>query len=235
MKTREPQIHPTAQLGPDVEIGDWSVIHANVIIQGKVKIGREAWINPYAEIGGGRRELGSLQTGDFLHMGKYSFINIADRVTLGHEVGLGMWTALYTHGGYLDEARGFPNQRGPITIGNEVWLPKAIVLPNVTIGNHVVIAAESLVNKDIPSGCLAGGIPAHIIEREKYPIRTILDWNGALVDDRFLGIGDTEFDLLAKRIEGPVTEETERFKDSLRRRGIRFRYYDKGGIYAPWD
>jgi len=232
---REPQIHPTAQIGPDVEIGDWSVVHSHVIIKGNVKIGRGAWINPHAEIGGGRRELGSLQTGDFLHMGKYSFINTADRVTLGHEVGLGMWTALYTHGGYLNEVRGFPNQRGPITIGNEVWLPKATVLPNVTIGDCVVVAAESLVNKDIPSGCLAGGIPAKVIERAKYPIATVLVWNGALVDDRFLYVGDTEFNLRAREIEGPVTDETERFKDSLRRRGIRFRYYNNGGEYAPWD
>ena len=229
MKIREPQIHPTAEIGPDVEIGDWTVIHANAIIQGEVKIGREAWINPYAEIGGGRREMGSLQTGDFFHMGKYSFINTADSVRIGHEVGLGMWTALYTHGGYLDEARGFPNQRGPITIGNEVWLPKATVLPNVTLGDYVVIAAESLVNKDLPSGCLAGGIPAKIIKRDVYPR---MFFSTKQCEFRIDG---TIFDIKKKRIEGPVTEDTEDFRDGLRRRGIRFRYYDKGGIYAPWD
>ena len=229
MKTREPQIHPTAEIGPDVEIGDWSVIHANAIIQGEVKIGREAWINPYAEIGGGRRELGSLQASDFFHMGKYSFINIADSVRIGHEVGLGMWTALYTHGSYLDEARGFPNQRGPISIGNEVWLPKATVLPNVTIGDYVVIAAESLVNKNIPSGSLAGGVPAKIIKKDAYPK---MFFTTSQCEFRIDG---TIFDIKKKRIEGPVTENTEDFRDGLRRRGIRFRYYDKGGVYAPWD
>jgi len=230
MTMREPQIHPTAQIGPDVEIGDWSVVHSHVIINGNVKIGRGAWINPYTEIGGGRKELGSLKTGDFLHLGKYSFINTADRVTLGHEVGLGMWTALYTHGGYLDETRGFPNQIGPISIGNEVWLPKATVLPNVTIGDCVVVAAESLVNKDIPSGCLAGGIPAKILKSDTYPTEIPLSEKGIVTM-----VETTMFDLINRRIEGPATSGTERFKDSLRRRGIRFRYYNNGGEYAPWD
>lgn len=225
--TREPQIHPTATIGPDVKIGDWSTIGPRVIIEGDVEIGRAAWINPYAEIGGGRKELGSIETGDFFHMGKYSFVNIADRVKIGHEVGLGMRTDLFTHGGYPDETLNYPNEVGPITIGHRAWLPQATVLPNVTIGEGVVVAAGSIVNRDLPPRCLAGGVPVRILEHNVYLKE--------MVGEELHTVGRTIFDVRRKRIEGPVTGQTEVFKDTLRRRGIRFRYYDKGGEYAPWD
>ena len=38
-----------------------------------------------------------------------------------------------------------------------------LVMPGVTIGNHVLIAAGSVVTKSIPSGVVIGGNPAKII------------------------------------------------------------------------
>lgn len=238
-KDRLPKIHPSATVGTDVILGDWSVVGPRAIIEGDVEIGRAAWITSDVVIGGGQKELGSLRAGDFLHMGVRSFINIADKVTIGHEVGLGVETKLYTHGGYLSVINGFPFQRGPITIGSNVWIPNAMVLPNVKIGSDVVVAAMSLVNKDLPNGCLAAGIPAKVIEAGKYPKYLVLDWThyggGADDDESIFHIGDTEFDLFARTLRGPVTLETEKVRNSLRRQGIRFRYYDKEGVYAPWD
>ena len=52
------------------------------------------------------------------------------------------------------------------TIGDRVWLPTASVNPGVTIGSDVVVAARSLVNHDVPAGCLAGGIPAQVLQRD---------------------------------------------------------------------
>ncbi|MHC4546578.1 MAG: acyltransferase, partial [Planctomycetota bacterium] len=185
------------------------------------------WINPDVIIGGGQKELGSLRAGDFLHIGVRGFINIADEVTIGDEVGLGVETKLYTHGGYLSVINGFPFQRGPIKIGSNVWLPNAMVLPNVKIGSNVVVAAMSLVNKDLPNGCLAGGVPAKVIEADKYPKRKSHP-HSTIVEK-------TKFYFNDMSIEGPVTEAAEDYRDKLRRQGIRFRYYDKGGMYAPWD
>jgi maltose O-acetyltransferase len=39
----------------------------------------------------------------------------------------------------------------------------SIILPNVRIGNNVVIAAGAIVSKDIPDNCVAGGVPARMI------------------------------------------------------------------------
>lgn len=64
----------------------------------------------------------------------------------------------------------------PITVGDNVWFGANVcVLPGVTIGSGSVIAAGSVVNRDIPSGVLAGGVPCRVIrtlteqDREKYP------------------------------------------------------------------
>ena len=251
-KDRKPKIHPTAHIDDTVTLGDWTVVHENVEMYGDVTIGRAGWILPNTIIGGGQKELGSLTAGDFFHVGMRGFINIAHSVSVGDGVGLGMDTKLFTHGGYLNQLEGFPFERGSIDIGSEVWIPNAIVLPNVRIGHKVVIAAMSLVNMDIPSYCLAGGIPVKILKEYRYARELDLDQYETILniihmqakhygvkDIRILhgviDVGETTFYPRTKMITGPVSKDTERVKDLFRRHGVRFRFYDKGGIYEIWD
>ena len=49
----------------------------------------------------------------------------------------------------------------PITIGEDCWLGgNVVVCPGVTIGNRCIIAAGSVVTKDIPDDSPAAGVPA---------------------------------------------------------------------------
>jgi acetyltransferase-like isoleucine patch superfamily enzyme len=49
----------------------------------------------------------------------------------------------------------------PIHIGDYVWIgTRAMILKGVTIGDGAVIAAGSIVNKDVESGMLVAGVPA---------------------------------------------------------------------------
>ena len=64
----------------------------------------------------------------------------------------------------------------PITVGNSVWFGAGvIVLGGVTIGDNTVIAAGSIVTKDIPSNVIAAGVPCRVIreiteaDKNKYP------------------------------------------------------------------
>jgi acetyltransferase-like isoleucine patch superfamily enzyme len=53
-----------------------------------------------------------------------------------------------------------------ICIEDNVWIgANSMVFPGVTIGYGSVIAAGSIVNKDIPRMCLAGGNPVQIIKQ----------------------------------------------------------------------
>lgn len=51
----------------------------------------------------------------------------------------------------------------PINIGENVWIGAgATILPGVRIGNNSVIAANSLVNSDVPANVLYAGTPAKL-------------------------------------------------------------------------
>lgn len=53
----------------------------------------------------------------------------------------------------------------PIIIGDYVWIAKnAIILKGVTIGNGAIIAAGSIVTKNVPERCLVAGNPAKVIK-----------------------------------------------------------------------
>ncbi len=57
----------------------------------------------------------------------------------------------------------------PIRIGDNVWIGMGvIVMPGVQIGNNVIIAANSVVTKDIQSNVIAGGIPCKFL-KDKSP------------------------------------------------------------------
>ena len=36
-------------------------------------------------------------------------------------------------------------------------------MPNVRIGNNVIVAAGSVITKDVPDGVVVGGVPARVI------------------------------------------------------------------------
>lgn len=60
---------------------------------------------------------------------------------------------------------------GPVVIGSQTWLGFGVqVMPGVTIGRHCVIAAGSIVTKDIPDYCVAVGAPAKVVK--KYNVET---------------------------------------------------------------
>jgi len=53
----------------------------------------------------------------------------------------------------------------PIIIGNHVWIGKnALVLKGVTIGDGAIIAASSVVVKDVPAKTVVAGNPAKVIK-----------------------------------------------------------------------
>lgn len=53
----------------------------------------------------------------------------------------------------------------PVHIGKHVWIGAgAIILKGVTIGDGAIIAAGSVVTRNIPARCLAAGNPAKVVK-----------------------------------------------------------------------
>lgn len=66
-----------------------------------------------------------------------------------------------------------PLTNGPVVIGSDVWIAwEAAIMSGVTIGHGAVVAARSLVTKDVEPYEIVGGTPArHIGWRFEQPIR----------------------------------------------------------------
>ena len=73
--------------------------------------------------------------------------------------------------------------RGLITVGNDVWLGRnALIMANVRIGDGAVVAAGSVVTRDVPPYAVVGGVPARIIKTrftgdQIEQLRSIAWWN----------------------------------------------------------
>jgi virginiamycin A acetyltransferase len=65
----------------------------------------------------------------------------------------------------MDQLLNLPS-RGDTVIGNDVWIGyESVIMPGVKIGDGAVIAAKSVVVKDIPAYAIAGGNPATVIRQ----------------------------------------------------------------------
>lgn len=263
------KIHPTAVINVESGfIGAGSIVNEGARIEGtRVEIGREAFIDRFATIGGGScfDPNAFLVAGDWLHMGTHSQINTARGVSIGHELGCGIETKIFTHGAYLDSYNlGAPTQWASVTIGDSVWLPNAWINPGVQIGSNVVVAARSLINKDIPAGALAGGSPCQILRQDYLPKAKSLLEKEKIITEIFeqalhrlrkissLSTGElqldiekdrgivmyenlkTEINFKLKSLSGSANVFSNLVKDQLRRNGIRFRFVDSQGEWKAW-
>jgi hypothetical protein len=62
-------------------------------------------------------------------------------------------------------ADGHPVSKGDIVIMNDVWIGYGCtVLSGVTIGNGSILAARSVVTKDVPPYSIVGGNPARVLK-----------------------------------------------------------------------
>jgi acetyltransferase-like isoleucine patch superfamily enzyme len=164
--------HSTVKVLDELRVGAYGTVNESSEIGGRrITIGQELWMLPTAKIGGGSAyELPSrLEIGHYVHLGVQTLVNTARPVTIGHEVGLGTRTSIYTHGAYPSRLQGFPVAFDGVEIGDFAWVPGAIINPGVRIGRNCVVGVNSLVTSNLPDGSLAVGSPAKVIKENAYP------------------------------------------------------------------
>ncbi len=112
----------------------------------------------------------NLVLGDDVDLAKGVLLTTDGGLTIGDRVLVGYNTHILTsnhcvpalperifHAGHIKRA---------VTINNDVWIgASCIILPGVTIGQGAIIAAGSVVTKDVPENVYVAGIPAKIIRK----------------------------------------------------------------------
>lgn len=98
-----------------------------------------------------------------------SGITIGNHVNISSEVAI--WTLQHDH-----RDPEFGNVGAPVVVGDRAWLSfRSTILPGVTIGEGAVVAAGSVVAKDVAPYTIVGGIPAKVIGQRNRDLT--YDWS----------------------------------------------------------
>jgi acetyltransferase-like isoleucine patch superfamily enzyme len=105
-----------------------------------------------------------------VYIGRNTYIGVFQPVTIGANTIIGAYSYIIS-ANHRYESRELPiRDQGfmgaPIILENDVWLgTHVVVLPGVTIGQGAIIAAGSVVNKDVPPYEIWGGAPARFLKK----------------------------------------------------------------------
>jgi acetyltransferase-like isoleucine patch superfamily enzyme/coenzyme F420-reducing hydrogenase beta subunit len=150
-------------VGRSVKFKEWTRIHieswsALIIKDGfSFNSGSYIWLTH-----SGTLEIGS----GFINEG--ATITCACYIKIGKNVHIARDAAIRDYDGHYIETPDYRTIK-PITIGDNVWIGYgATILKGVTIGDGAVIAAKSVITKDVPAHCVVAGIPAKVIRDNIY-------------------------------------------------------------------
>ena len=183
-----------------VRLGSKGKIHKGVLlkganIRGSVQISEGAIIK-FAEISGyvtiGRHT--TINGPNVQLLSKIHTIVIGDFCSIARDVSMQEYNhrmdrlSTYNFGKHLFGGRSVDDavSKGPIIVGNDVWIgAKAIILSGVTIGDGAIVAAGSVVTKDVPPFSIVGGNPARVIRYRFSPeiiaqLQTLKWWSWPL-------------------------------------------------------
>lgn len=126
---------------------------------------------------------GDITMGDYAHIGYNSRILCVNRVAIGKYTVIAEHVTISDnnnhpvnpeyrlkmgqtpHGSDMRQLK--YSENAPIIIGENVWIGNSVrINKGVTIGDNSIIAACSVVTKDVPINCIAAGNPARIVRTE---------------------------------------------------------------------
>jgi len=235
-------------------IGDRSRLGDEVRIRGNnVTIGRDLFHSQGLRAGGGgsHHPNANLSIGDRCTMHN-NFINLGEPVIIGNDVGLSPEVSILTHGYWLSVLEGYPARFAPVTIRDGAIIGyRSLIMMGVTIGERAVIGAQSVVTKNAEANCIYAGNPARLIRKiappsaEVKPVlltrilkayQSIAQYHSISPVIRatypIVHVNKCRFNVEDLTFEGEEDEETDDFRDYVRKWGLRF--YSERPFKSVW-
>ncbi len=143
--------------GSDIQVGDdfkvWSG-HRKTLISG--------W--------------GEIRFGDRCFVNVGSTIIAVEQIIVGDDVAFANEVFVMDSDSHGVEGR--PHRQAPVRIGDGCWIgARAMILPGVTLGRRVLVAAGAVVTRDVPDDCLVAGNPARVVRQLTYPVGCRRAWH----------------------------------------------------------
>jgi acetyltransferase-like isoleucine patch superfamily enzyme len=158
--------------GKDLIIEDYAEVnclsHRGIILGERVSIGKFAIIRPGNSYGG---EIGEgLKIGDHSNIGPYSYIGCSGYIEIGNNVMISPRVSIYAENHVFDRTDITIKEQGVqrqfVKIEDDCWIAaNSIILAGVTIGRGSVVAAGSVVTRDVPPYSVVAGVPAGVIKQ----------------------------------------------------------------------
>ena len=124
---------------PELEIGDFTQIHNGTLGNGytPLTIGNNGWF------------------------GQNCILNATERLTIGHNCGVGAYSQLWTHIAYGDVLQGCRwDAASPLTIGQDVWFVGHCIVSPITAHDRAMALVGSVITRDMEENHVYGGSPA---------------------------------------------------------------------------
>lgn len=121
------------------------------------------------------KDAGILTIGNYFYINRYSIIDCHYSITIGSRVQIGphCYITDFDHGLLVDIDQPFHrgnNAFAPVVIEDNVWIGAGVtILKGVTIGQNAVVAAGSVVTKNVAPNTVVAGVPASFKKEIVYP------------------------------------------------------------------
>ncbi len=151
-------------------VGRGVALFANTSIErypGRVSLGDYAILKSGATICACNSDA-TIKIGERTTIGNYTFIFASMDIEVGKDCLIAPFCYLVDSNHGTDKEHninGQPLRSEAISIEDDVWLgARAIVLPGCRVGRGAVVAAGSVVTRDVPAYAIVGGSPARLIK-----------------------------------------------------------------------
>ena len=159
--------------GRNLNIDDYAEVNGlsrqGLTFESNVTIGKFASIRPSNQYGGNIGE--GMKVGENSNIGPYSYIGCSGYIDIGKNVMISPRVSLYAENHNFEQTDIPMKEQGVtkefITIEDDCWIAaNSMILAGVTVHKGSIVAAGSVVTKDVPAYSIVAGNPAKVIKKK---------------------------------------------------------------------